>query len=152
MVLGKNATGFDTPTASSYYDPPRRRHLSNVVVEILVGCFVIAIDKYLSPADRFDALALMQACGLSSSKLGPHTAGKGAVELDAICQPEVENTVVVKRGANVTRLSPETTDKFTFNDCSHQTSKMWILPLVGILGSVVGFCFLTLAIGKHSCP
>lgn len=25
---------------------------------------------------------------------------------------------------------------------------MWILPLVGILGSIVGFCFLTLAIGK----
>lgn len=24
---------------------------------------------------------------------------------------------------------------------------MWILPLVGYLGSVVGFCFLTLAIG-----
>lgn len=25
---------------------------------------------------------------------------------------------------------------------------MWILPLVGYLGSIVGFCFLTLAIGK----
>lgn len=25
--------------------------------------------------------------------------------------------------------------------------KMWILPLVGYLGSVVGFCFMTLAIG-----
>lgn len=24
---------------------------------------------------------------------------------------------------------------------------MWILPLVGIIGSIVGFCFLTLAIG-----
>lgn len=24
---------------------------------------------------------------------------------------------------------------------------MWILPLVGYLGSIVGFCFLTLAIG-----
>jgi hypothetical protein len=26
--------------------------------------------------------------------------------------------------------------------------KMWILPLVGYLGVVVGFAFLTLAIGK----
>lgn len=25
---------------------------------------------------------------------------------------------------------------------------MWILPLVGYLGSIVGFCFLTLAIGS----
>lgn len=29
---------------------------------------------------------------------------------------------------------------------------MWILPLVGILGSIVGFCFLTLAIGKLPLP
>ncbi|KKY37666.1 putative endoplasmic reticulum protein [Diaporthe ampelina] len=29
---------------------------------------------------------------------------------------------------------------------------MWILPLVGILGSIVGFCFLTLAIGKSPLP
>lgn len=28
---------------------------------------------------------------------------------------------------------------------------MWILPLVGYLGSIVGFCFLTLAIGM-CCP
>lgn len=27
---------------------------------------------------------------------------------------------------------------------------MWVLPLVGILGSIVGFCFLTLAIGTFS--
>jgi hypothetical protein len=27
------------------------------------------------------------------------------------------------------------------------SAKMWILPLVGYLGSVVGFCFMTLAIG-----
>lgn len=27
---------------------------------------------------------------------------------------------------------------------------MWILPLVGYLGSIVGFCFLTLAIGTWS--
>lgn len=26
---------------------------------------------------------------------------------------------------------------------------MWILPLVGYLGSVVGFCFMTLAIGRQ---
>jgi hypothetical protein len=25
---------------------------------------------------------------------------------------------------------------------------MWILPLVGYLGSAVGFCFMTLAIGE----
>lgn len=25
---------------------------------------------------------------------------------------------------------------------------MWILPVIGILGSILGFCFLTLAIGK----
>lgn len=29
---------------------------------------------------------------------------------------------------------------------------MWILPVVGILGSIVGFCFLTLAIGMSSVP
>lgn len=28
---------------------------------------------------------------------------------------------------------------------------MWILPLVGYLGSAVGFCFLTLAIGTPAC-
>jgi hypothetical protein len=27
---------------------------------------------------------------------------------------------------------------------------MWILPLVGYTGVILGFCFLTLAIGKHS--
>lgn len=25
---------------------------------------------------------------------------------------------------------------------------MWILPFVGLIGSILGFCFLTLAIGK----
>lgn len=29
---------------------------------------------------------------------------------------------------------------------------MWILPLVGYLGSIVGFCFLTLAIGEPAFP
>lgn len=29
---------------------------------------------------------------------------------------------------------------------------MWILPLVGYLGSAVGFCFMTLAIGKFDPP
>lgn len=27
---------------------------------------------------------------------------------------------------------------------------MWILPLVGYLGSIVGFCFMTLAIGMDT--
>lgn len=29
---------------------------------------------------------------------------------------------------------------------------MWILPLVGYLGAILGFCFLTLAIGIHLSP
>jgi hypothetical protein len=29
---------------------------------------------------------------------------------------------------------------------------MWILPLVGYVGVILGFCFLTLAIGKYPPP
>lgn len=29
---------------------------------------------------------------------------------------------------------------------------MWILPLVGYIGVILGFCFLTLAIGTYLSP